>query len=152
MCGITGGPVIIDGRGVTAGMRGIADLRGITGLRPHVSLRLFVSLRPLVSPRLLAVRHPRLARLRPAVVGLRLAVARRPALAPRRTPAPRSTVARLRTPRRLLIPLLIPLPPAHTGSSMAMRSAAIPREPYAFTEPNEMPRASATWASVMSEK
>lgn len=41
---------------------------------------------------------------------------------------------------------------AHTGSSMAMRSAAIPREPYAFTEPSDTPSVSATWASVMSAK
>ncbi|GAQ69134.1 hypothetical protein T45_00856 [Streptomyces turgidiscabies] len=41
---------------------------------------------------------------------------------------------------------------AHAGSSMAMRSAAMPREPYAFTEPSDMPSVSATCASVMSEK
>lgn len=41
---------------------------------------------------------------------------------------------------------------AHAGASMATRSAAMPREPYAFTEPSDMPRVSATWASVMSAK
>ncbi len=41
---------------------------------------------------------------------------------------------------------------AHAGSSMAIRSAAIPREPYAFTEPSDTPSVSATWASVMSAK
>ena len=41
---------------------------------------------------------------------------------------------------------------AHAGASMATRSAAMPREPYAFTEPSDMPSVSATWASVMSAK
>ena len=41
---------------------------------------------------------------------------------------------------------------AHAGASMATRSAAMPREPYALTEPSDMPRVSATWASVMSAK
>ncbi len=41
---------------------------------------------------------------------------------------------------------------AHAGASMAIRSAAIPREPYALTEPSEMPSVSATCASVMSAK
>ncbi len=41
---------------------------------------------------------------------------------------------------------------AHTGASIATRSAAMPREPYALTEPSESPRVSATWASVMSAK
>jgi hypothetical protein len=33
---------------------------------------------------------------------------------------------------------------AHFVASMATRSAAIPREPYALTEPRETPRVSAT--------
>lgn len=41
---------------------------------------------------------------------------------------------------------------AHADASMATRSAAMPREPYALTEPSDMPRVSATWASVMSAK
>ncbi len=41
---------------------------------------------------------------------------------------------------------------AHAGASMATLSAAIPREPYALTEPRDMPSVSATWASVMSAK
>ncbi|CAM5714728.1 hypothetical protein STENM223S_10828 [Streptomyces tendae] len=41
---------------------------------------------------------------------------------------------------------------AHDDASMASRSAAMPREPYALTEPSEMPSVSATWASVMSAK
>ncbi len=40
----------------------------------------------------------------------------------------------------------------HAGASMATRSAAIPREPYALTEPSDIPRVSATCASVMSAK
>lgn len=40
----------------------------------------------------------------------------------------------------------------HAGASMAIRSAAIPREPYALTDPSDIPRVSATWASVMSAK
>ncbi len=40
----------------------------------------------------------------------------------------------------------------HADASMASRSAAMPREPYALTEPSEMPSVSATWASVMSAK
>ncbi|GAA3099919.1 hypothetical protein GCM10017687_08700 [Streptomyces echinatus] len=33
---------------------------------------------------------------------------------------------------------------AHAGASMATRKAAMPREPYAFTEPRDMPSVSAT--------
>ena len=55
-------------------------------------------------------------------------------------------------PRRIPLPLPFLALVAHAGSSMAMRSAAIPREPYAFTEPSDMPSVSATWASVMSAK
>lgn len=40
----------------------------------------------------------------------------------------------------------------HVRAPMAIRSAAMPREPYALTEPSDMPRVSATWASVMSAK
>lgn len=40
---------------------------------------------------------------------------------------------------------LKPVPvPAHAVASMATRSAAMPREPYAFTEPREIPSVSAT--------
>ena len=53
-------------------------------------------------------------------------------------------------PYSLGTPLLVV--PAHAGASMATRSAAMPREPYAFTEPSDMPSVSATWASVMSAK
>lgn len=54
--------------------------------------------------------------------------------------------------RRISLPFLTLVLVAHAGSSMAIRSAAIPREPYAFTEPSDMPSVSATWASVMSAK
>ncbi len=40
----------------------------------------------------------------------------------------------------------------HAVASIATRSAARPREPYAFTEPSDIPSVSATWASVMSAK
>lgn len=40
---------------------------------------------------------------------------------------------------------LKPVPvPAHAVASMATRSAAMPREPYAFTEPSDIPSVSAT--------
>lgn len=38
------------------------------------------------------------------------------------------------------------------AASIATRSAAMPRDPYAFTEPSDIPSVSATWASVMSAK
>ena len=40
----------------------------------------------------------------------------------------------------------------HAGASIATRSAAMPRDPYALTEPSDMPSVSATCASVMSAK
>lgn len=42
--------------------------------------------------------------------------------------------------------------PAHACASIVTRSAAMPLDPYAFTEPSDIPSVSATWASVMSEK
>lgn len=48
--------------------------------------------------------------------------------------------------------LVVLLAPAHAVASMAIRSAAMPREPYAFTEPRDMPSVSETCASVMSAK
>ncbi|CAM5718836.1 hypothetical protein SMICM304S_05401 [Streptomyces microflavus] len=53
--------------------------------------------------------------------------------------------------RVILVPVLVPVP-AHAWASITTRSAAIPREPYALTEPSEIPSVSATWASVMSAK
>lgn len=41
---------------------------------------------------------------------------------------------------------------AHDVLPIATRRAAMPREPYALTEPTDMPRVSAAWASVMSAK
>ena len=40
----------------------------------------------------------------------------------------------------------------HDAASIAVRSAAMPRDPYAFTEPRESPSTLATCASVMSAK
>ncbi|SFN60019.1 hypothetical protein SAMN04487980_102593 [Streptomyces sp. cf124] len=55
-------------------------------------------------------------------------------------------------PTVLPVGAVVPAVRAHAGASMATRSAAMPREPYAFTEPSDMPSVSATWASVMSAK
>lgn len=60
----------------------------------------------------------------------------------------------------LFIPLVSPvggLAPlgaarAHDVLPIATRRAAMPREPYALTEPTDMPSVSAAWASVMSAK
>lgn len=55
--------------------------------------------------------------------------------------------------RVVLVPVLVPVAgPAHVWASITTRSAAIPREPYALTEPSETPSVSATCASVMSAK
>lgn len=55
--------------------------------------------------------------------------------------------------RVILVPVLVLVAgPAHVWASITTRSAAIPREPYALTEPSETPSVSATWASVMSAK
>ncbi len=60
----------------------------------------------------------------------------------RPAPAVRARRTRARPPRPVLL--------GHCPASIRTRSAAIPRDPYAFTEPSEMPRVSATCASVMS--
>lgn len=41
-------------------------------------------------------------------------------------------------------PVAVPVGPRHAGASMAIRRAAMPRDPYAFTEPRDIPSVSAT--------
>ncbi len=53
---------------------------------------------------------------------------------------------------RMFLRGVLVLAPTHAWASITARSAAIPREPYALTEPREIPSVSATWASVMSAK
>lgn len=66
-------------------------------------------------------------------------------------PSVRLPVLVLRAPF-LVTALCVLVVLAHAGASMATRSAAMPREPYALTEPSDIPRVSATCASVMSAK
>ncbi|CAM5617982.1 hypothetical protein SALBM217S_07662 [Streptomyces griseoloalbus] len=68
----------------------------------------------------------------------------------RRAPGGLPRALRLARLLRARVPRVLGV--AHDDASMASRSAAMPREPYALTEPSEMPSVSATWASVMSAK
>lgn len=116
---------------------------------PSVRLRFFVLLEPAppdapVPPALFRAFVPALFR---AFVPVLLGVVVLVPAPPGGTPPGAELV-----PTVLPVGAVVPAVRAHAGASMATRSAAMPREPYAFTEPSDMPSVSATWASVMSAK
>lgn len=65
---------------------------------------------------------------------------------------PMSASRPAQVPVPVLAPVIVVVTPTHACASITTRSAAMPREPYAFTEPRDIPSVSATCASVMSAK